>query len=157
MLKSLGKFKKLEGVLRKATERMPLSVELWRVYLCFHLSKDDERLGLAVFRDAIARLGSDNDAALPLWKMILQYYQTKDIHKVEQMFQDGIVQGPAISLSLRPLYIEWLVLAKGELTIELKSRYKISHELRYFKIWEFKIVLCEQLLEVQIFYKFLYV
>jgi hypothetical protein len=155
MLKSLGKFKKLDGVLRTVTERTPLSVELWQVRLCFHLSRDDERLGLAVFRDATARLGSDTEAALPLWKIMLQYYQTKDMHKVEQMFQEGIMQGCAISLPLKPLYIEWLVSAKGELSVELKPQHKIRHELRYFKIWEFKIVMHKQVFEVQTFYKFL--
>jgi hypothetical protein len=126
MLKSLGKFKKIEGVLRTATERLPSSVELWQVRLCFHLSRDNERLGLEVFRDATAQLGSNSVAALPLWKIMLHYYQTKDMHKVEEMFQDGILQGPAISLPLKPIYIEWLVLAKGDLTVELQYPNKIK-------------------------------
>lgn len=113
MLKSQKKFKKLEDVLREATERIPSSVQLWQARLSYLLSKDEDRLGLAVFQDATVHLGCDSKAAFPLWELILQYYQTKDIHKVEQMFQDGVIQGPAISLNLKPMYIEWLVLAKG--------------------------------------------
>lgn len=64
-----------------------------------------------------AMLRHDLEAStLPLWKIMLHYYQIKDMHKVEQMFQEGIVQGPAISLPLKPMYIEWLVLAKGKFT-----------------------------------------
>ncbi|PNF31407.1 U3 small nucleolar RNA-associated protein 6-like protein [Cryptotermes secundus] len=113
MLKSQKKFKKLEDVLRKATERIRSSVQLWQARLSYHLSRDEDRLGQAVFQDATVHLGCDSKAALPLWELMLQYYQTKDMHKVEQIFQDGVVQGPAISLNLKPMYIEWLVLAKG--------------------------------------------
>lgn len=116
MLKSQGKFKKLEVVLKMATESIPSSVELWQQRLYHHLSNDSESVGVAVFRDAIARVGSGSEAALPLWKTVLHYYQTNDLHKAEQMFQDGIVQGPAISVPLKPLYIEWLVSTKGGLT-----------------------------------------
>jgi hypothetical protein len=110
----------LEDVLRKATGRIPLSVELWRALLSYYLSRDEDGLGLTVFRDATAHLGCGNKAALPLWELMLQYYQTKDINKAEHLFQDGIVQGPAISLNLKPMYIEWLVSAKGEFTVEFK-------------------------------------
>lgn len=115
-MKSQGKFKKLEDVLKMATETIPSSVELWQQRLCHHLSSDSESVGVAVFRDATARLGSGSEAALPLWKTMLHYYQTNDMHKAEQMFQDGVVQGPAISVLLKPLYIEWLVSTKGELS-----------------------------------------
>jgi hypothetical protein len=121
MLNSENKFKKSEDVLRKATERVPLSVELWRARLSYYLSKDEGELGLAVFRDAAAHLGCDINAALPLWELMLHYYQTKDINKVEQIFQNGIVQGPAVSLNLKPMYIEWLVSAKGEFSVEFKK------------------------------------
>lgn len=120
MLKSQKKFKKLEDVLRKATERIRSSVQLWQARLSYHLSRDEDRLGQAVFQDATVHLGCDSKAALPLWELMLQYYQTKDMHKVEQIFQDGVVQGPAISLNLKPMYIEWLVLAKGKFTVEFK-------------------------------------
>jgi hypothetical protein len=120
MLKSQGKFKMLEGVLRQATESIPSSVELWQLRLCHHLSKDSESAGVAVFRDATVQLGSSSEAAFPLWKMMLHYYQTNDMNKAEQMFQDGVAQGPAISLPLKPMYIEWLVSVRGGLTIVLK-------------------------------------
>jgi hypothetical protein len=122
MLKSQGKSKKLEGVLKMATESIPSSVELWQQRLYHHLSNDSESVGVAVFRDATARLGSGSEAALPLWKTMLHYYQTNDMHKAEQMFQDGIVQVPAISVPLKPLYIEWLFSTKGRLTIGLKCQ-----------------------------------
>ena len=121
MLKSQGKFKKLEGVLKMATESIPSSVELWQQRLYHHLSNDSESVGVVVFRDAAARLGSDSEAALPLWKTMLHYYQTNDMRKAEQMFQDGVVQGPAISVPLKSLYIEWLVSTKGGLAIGLLS------------------------------------
>jgi hypothetical protein len=120
MLKSQEEFKKLEDVLRKATERIPSSVQLWQARLSYHLLKDEDVLGLAVFQDATVHLGCDSKAGLPLWELMLHYYQTKDIHKVEQIFQDGIVQGPAISLNLKSMYIEWLILAKGGFTVEFK-------------------------------------
>lgn len=121
-MKSQGKSKKLEGVLKMATESIPSSVELWQQRLCHHLSNDSETVGVAVFRDATARLGSGSEAVLPLWKTMLHYYQTNDVHKAEQMFQDGVVQGPAISVPLKPLYIEWLVSTQGVLTIGLKCQ-----------------------------------
>jgi len=121
-LKSQGKSKKLEGVLKMATERIPSSVELWQQRLYHHLSSDSESVGVAVFRDATAQLGSSSGAALPLWKTVLHYYQTNDMRKAEQMFQDGVVQGPAVSVPLKPLYIEWLVSTKGGLTIGLKCQ-----------------------------------
>ena len=124
MLKSQGKFNKLEGVLRKATASIPSSVELWQQCLYHHLSKDNENVGVAVFRDATAQLGSGSEAALPIWKTMLHYYQTNDMLKAEQMFQDGVVQGPALSMSLKPMYIEWLVSAKGGLTTGLKCKNK---------------------------------
>jgi hypothetical protein len=125
MLKSQGKFKKLEGVLKKATENIPSSVELWQQRLYHHLSKDNENVGVAVFRDATAQLGNSSEGALPLWKTMLHYYQMNDVRKAEQMFQDGVVQGPAISVPLKPLYIEWLVSAKGGLTIGLKCQTRL--------------------------------
>lgn len=121
-MKSQGKSKKLEGVLKMATERIPSSVELWQQRLYHHLSSDSESVGVAVFRDATAQLGSSSGAALPLWKTVLHYYQTNDMRKAEQMFQDGVVQGPAVSVPLKPLYIEWLVSTKGGLTIGLKCQ-----------------------------------
>ena len=134
-MKSLGKYKKLESVLRTASERYPSSIELWQARLSLHLSRDDERVGVAVFRDATGRLGSDNPTALPLWKIMLQYYQTKDMHKVEQTFQEGIVQGPAISLFLKPMYIEWLVLARG--VYNLINHYQICrpHGKESTEVW----------------------
>jgi hypothetical protein len=122
MLSSQGKFKKLEDVLKKATESIPFSVELWQQRLNHHLSKDGASVGVAVFRDGMAQLGSGSEAALPLWETMLNYYQTNDMCKAEQMFQDGVVQGRAISVALKPLYLEWLVSAKGELTIRLKCQ-----------------------------------
>jgi hypothetical protein len=122
MLKSQGKFKKLEGVLKMATESIPSSAELWQQRLYHHLSNDGESVGVAVFRDATARLGSGSEAALPLWKTMLRYYQANDVHKAEQMFQDGVVQGRAISVPLKALYIEWLVSTKGGLTVGLKCQ-----------------------------------
>ncbi|PSN39843.1 hypothetical protein C0J52_19058 [Blattella germanica] len=113
ILKSEGKEKKLTGILRTATKRYPSSAELWNIRLQLHLSKDEEKMALQVFREATARLGSSNKAALPLWKMMLQYYHTKDMNKVEQIFQEGIIQGPQISVALKPMYIEWVVLVKG--------------------------------------------
>jgi hypothetical protein len=124
MLKSQGKFNKLEGVLRKATESIPSSVELWQQLLYHHLSKDNESVGLAVFRDATAQLGKSSEATVPLWKTMLHYYQANDTHKAEQMFQDGVVQGPAVSLHLKPVYMEWLVSVKGGLTRGLKCKNK---------------------------------
>jgi hypothetical protein len=108
----------LEDVLRKATGRIPLSAELWQARLSYYLSRDEGGLGLTVFREATVHLKCK--AALPLWELMLHYYQTKDISKAEQMFQDGIVQGPAISLNLKPMYLEWLVSAKGEFAMEFK-------------------------------------
>ncbi|XP_067003125.1 U3 small nucleolar RNA-associated protein 6 homolog [Anabrus simplex] len=113
ILEKSKKYKKLGAVLRVATERIPSSVELWQVRLRFHLSKNEERAGIDVFQAAIARLGSENAATLPLWKMLLLYCQTKSSHKVEQVFRDGLQQGPAVSAPLKPMFLEWLVIMKG--------------------------------------------
>ncbi|XP_046992575.1 U3 small nucleolar RNA-associated protein 6 homolog [Schistocerca americana] len=114
MLQSAGKLKKLCGVLRVATERLPLSAELWHLRLRLHLARNEEDQAIAVFRDAVSHLGTREAAALPLWKVLLQYYQTKSMARVEEVFQNAVSQQDSpVAVALKPLYLEWLVLVKG--------------------------------------------
>ncbi|XP_071442395.1 U3 small nucleolar RNA-associated protein 6 homolog [Hetaerina americana] len=66
-----------------------------------------------VFAQASSQLGDVADA-VPIWKVMLHYTQAKgDTIRVESLFQDALKRGPAIALPFKPLYLEWLVLAKG--------------------------------------------
>ncbi|KAK7871763.1 hypothetical protein R5R35_014030 [Gryllus longicercus] len=107
-----GQREQLSFVLDAATERFSSSIELWQMRLSFHLSEDEEDVAMAVFKHAVACLSSDDDTSLPLWKMLIQYFQTKNVNKVKEVFEDGIKQGPAVASPLKLMYLEWLVLAK---------------------------------------------
>ncbi|XP_063228189.1 U3 small nucleolar RNA-associated protein 6 homolog [Bacillus rossius redtenbacheri] len=114
MLQSTNKVHKLDSVLRVATERFPQSPELWLLRLRFHIALRDEVSVNRVFRDAVVGVGGRAEAALPLWRTLLLYYQDrKERPKVETVFKEGLAQPPAVSRALKPLYLEWAVLTKG--------------------------------------------
>lgn len=71
--------KKLSEVLQGATEKLSHSVLLWQTRLRIHLTRGEEGPGTAVFAQALGKLGSNS---LPLWKLMLQYWQIKRSSKV---------------------------------------------------------------------------
>nr|CAD7261308.1 unnamed protein product [Timema shepardi] len=113
ILYNAGKRKKLDAVLRSVTERLPKSVDMWQLRMKFHQQYDDEAAVIRVFHDAIMSLSSEESSTLVLWKKLILYYQTKENAKVESVFKEGMLQGPAVSLPLKIRYLEWVMLAKG--------------------------------------------
>lgn len=140
-----NKKKELANVLRAATERHTKSVALWEMRLHFHLSRGEEDTLMAIFKLAVACLGSTTSAALPLWKMLIQYWQTKNINKVEEIFREGITQGPAISDVLKPMFLEWLVLAK-DVSISRQVYQSICNKPPFCKEAHMKMAELENLL-----------
>lgn len=61
-----GKQKKLAKILKKATELHPNSLKLWHTRLKFHLTRDQEKIGSAVFKEALEHLPNE----LSLWKLV---------------------------------------------------------------------------------------
>lgn len=57
--------------------------------------------------------GNELESVLPLWKIKLQYYQTKSPAKTEALFENGLNAAPCVATALRPLYLEWLCLSRG--------------------------------------------
>nr|CAD7590164.1 unnamed protein product [Timema genevievae] len=112
ILYNAGKRKKLDAVLRSVTERLPKSVDMWQLRMKFHQQYDDEAAVIRVFHDAIMSLSSEESSTLVLWKKLILYYQTKENAKVESVFKEGMLQGPAVSLPLKIRYLEWVMLAK---------------------------------------------
>jgi len=104
------KDKKLYQILKWGTEKLCESVTLWTYRLKYHLTRGDEEGGLEVFRDGDKALKL---TSLPLWKLMLQYFQTTNPMKVDELFQEGIKREAAISSPLKPLYLEWLTLNRG--------------------------------------------
>ncbi|KAJ1529821.1 hypothetical protein ONE63_006562 [Megalurothrips usitatus] len=113
MLQAAGKTKKVRDVLKSATDRIPSSAEIWQLRLRFHLSRDEETTAEEVFSAALNHLGSDPESILPLWKIQLQYCQTKSPAKTEALFERGLKAAPAVVTALRPMYLEWLCLSRG--------------------------------------------
>ncbi|XP_026277503.1 U3 small nucleolar RNA-associated protein 6 homolog [Frankliniella occidentalis] len=113
MLQTAGKSKKARDVLKSGTERIPTSAELWQLRLRFHLSRDEEIIAEEVFHSALENLGTDPESVLPLWKIQLQYCQTKSPAKTEALFEKGLNAAPNVATALRPLYLEWLCLSRG--------------------------------------------
>ncbi|KAL0276206.1 UNVERIFIED_CONTAM: hypothetical protein PYX00_003820 [Menopon gallinae] len=107
-----GKPKKLTEVLTRATEQYPRSLKLWHARLRFHLTRDQEKLGNTIFKEAIEKI-PDPVEALPLWKLMIQYYQTKSSAKVEETFRAGLERGGELALRLKPMYLHWTALSKG--------------------------------------------
>lgn len=113
MLQAAGKTKKVRDVLKSATEHIPSSAELWQLRLRFLLSRDEETAAEDVFQSALKHLGSDAESVLPLWKIQLQYCQTKSPAKTEALFERALVAPASIVTALRPMYLEWLCLSRG--------------------------------------------
>lgn len=109
-LQGADRGKKLSEVLEGATEKLSNSVTLWQTRLRVHLTRGEEVPATSVFNQAIVKLGPN---ALPLWKLMLQYWQTKRSSKVEELFKKAMNESAAISSPLKPLYLEWLVLTHG--------------------------------------------
>uniref|UniRef100_A0A1B6E402 U3 small nucleolar RNA-associated protein 6 homolog n=1 Tax=Clastoptera arizonana TaxID=38151 RepID=A0A1B6E402_9HEMI len=109
-LQGSDKGKKLCEILRGATMKLCSSVILWQTRLRVHLTRGEENAAITIFNTATATLGPNS---LPLWKLMLQYWQTKKSSKVEELFKKSMCEGPSISSPLKPMYLEWLVLTHG--------------------------------------------
>ncbi|KAL1129254.1 hypothetical protein AAG570_013783 [Ranatra chinensis] len=123
-----NKSDKLYDVLKGGTEKLKTSVNLWTARLKYHLTSGEEEQGLKVFKEAVAEL---TDKALPVWKLMLQYWQNTRPSKVEELFKEGIMQGgPSIANPLKPMFLEWLVLNRG--IVAARKQYMVYSQLPPF-------------------------
>ncbi|XP_012523269.1 U3 small nucleolar RNA-associated protein 6 homolog [Monomorium pharaonis] len=104
-----GARKKLDEVLRGATEAVPNSVDIWHARLNYMLQCGLKKEAYAMFPKATEILG---EKALPLWKMRILHAQIKSSEEAEESFQAALAQ-PLIARDIKPMWLEWLVLTKG--------------------------------------------
>lgn len=102
--------KKLSGILSGATETIPNSVSLWHARLRYLLVAGQDEEAVPVFSEATQALGAKS---LPLWKMRILHVQSKSPEKTEEVFKAALQSHPNIAQDIKPIYVEWLVLAKG--------------------------------------------
>lgn len=103
-------FGKYEEILKKSTEKIPQSVELWLVRLNHYCALDNESEVRTIFELATRSLGP---AALQIYRSLIKYYQLKTgptvFDRQRSIFEQGIASSYLeISLPLRPQYVEWL-------------------------------------------------
>jgi len=53
------------------------------------------------------------EKALPLWKMRILHAQIKSMEEAEESFQAALRSHPLIARDIKPMWLEWLVLTKG--------------------------------------------
>lgn len=103
------------AILRRATETLPYSVELWKMrlqHLFSTLATEEEKCHIEeVFRLGVSYL---KEKALPIWVALLRYkvlYSTDE--EIEALFQEGTLQPEQVSSFLKPQYLEWLTISKN--------------------------------------------
>ncbi|XP_011686887.1 PREDICTED: U3 small nucleolar RNA-associated protein 6 homolog [Wasmannia auropunctata] len=105
-----GVRKKLDEVLRGATDALPNSVGIWHARLNHLLRCGLEKEAYAMFPKVTEILG---EKALPLWKMRILHAQIKSSEEAEESFQAALQAHPLIARDVKPMWLEWLVLTKG--------------------------------------------
>ena len=108
----------LYQIIDKATTIIPTSVNLWHAKLQFllHAGRDNE--AAAEFDKASTKLGPK---ALPLWRMRLMDAQVKQDPNISSIFQAAMKSDPSIAQEIQPTYLEWLVLMKGNESLQFTS------------------------------------
>uniref|UniRef100_A0A158N7M6 Uncharacterized protein n=1 Tax=Anopheles darlingi TaxID=43151 RepID=A0A158N7M6_ANODA len=112
------------NVINKGLQQFPHSSDIWTHYLRYLIQKEAELKEVErVFQKAVNSLDSDKNK-LPVWKMLLQYFQTRpDLpDKVEKFFLQAIQQSPSISHHFQPLYLDFLLFTKNGIT-EVRKEY----------------------------------
>ncbi|KAG7211944.1 hypothetical protein KM043_011153 [Ampulex compressa] len=101
---------KLNEVLSEACDIIPSSVSLWHARFRYLLISGQEEDAVVILKKATQNLG---EKALPLWRMRILHVQAKSPEKTEEVFQAALQAHPTIAQDIKPMYIEWLVLAKN--------------------------------------------
>uniref|UniRef100_A0A1B0DPT5 U3 small nucleolar RNA-associated protein 6 homolog n=1 Tax=Phlebotomus papatasi TaxID=29031 RepID=A0A1B0DPT5_PHLPP len=98
-------------VFDKATKTHVTSVRLWEMWMRFHIQQESEQSLYEVFRQGVRKLSEES---YPLWQLIIQYYQVRpDLpNRVEEIFNEAILQPPSISSRLKAQYIEYTAITK---------------------------------------------
>lgn len=113
----------LRQVLQEATDKIPNSIALWEMRLRMHLVWEELSKADAIFNEANRCL---QGTALPIWKLMLLYWQAKDSTKVDDLLKVGtsMTQHPNICNPLKVLWLERVALTQG-----LKSARELYFEL----------------------------
>lgn len=104
------------GLLKKASEAIPNSLELWLLQMKYYTTRDDLQMVVATAKKAIELLKDDS---LQIYACLTKYYQMKTANaqytlECQKVYESGIENGGTdISLSLRPMYIQWLTLVRS--------------------------------------------
>ncbi|GAB0094316.1 hypothetical protein DMENIID0001_095980 [Sergentomyia squamirostris] len=95
----------------KATKTFPLSGRLWEMWMRFHIQNESEQSLYEVFRQGVKKIGENS---YPLWQLIIQYYQARsDLpNRVEQIFNEAMMQPSSVASKLKAQYIEFLAVTK---------------------------------------------
>lgn len=100
-------------ILIKATGALPQSVNLWIARIKHHIQQNDESKIWSVSKEAIQIL---KEHSLPVYKLLIQYgtlIKVNNYNEIKSLFDEGIIKEREISMELRPMYLEWLCLAKN--------------------------------------------
>uniref|UniRef100_A0A1B0CGG0 U3 small nucleolar rna-associated protein 6 n=2 Tax=Lutzomyia longipalpis TaxID=7200 RepID=A0A1B0CGG0_LUTLO len=111
LIKSNSQLENILEVFDKATKTHEKSVKLWEMWMRFYIQNESEQSLYEVFRQGVKKLGGDS---YPLWQLIIRYYQVRpDLpNRVEEVFNEAILQPPSVSTRLKAQYIEYVALRK---------------------------------------------
>ncbi|XP_039281293.1 U3 small nucleolar RNA-associated protein 6 homolog isoform X2 [Nilaparvata lugens] len=113
-------------VLEKATEKHSSSFALWDKRLSLNMTWGGDAAVDAIFEQAIVHL---QENSLPLWKLMLQYWQLTDPDKAERLMERGSNQTdqPNLCNPLRVIRLEWIALTQG-LAAARKLYYRLAED-----------------------------
>ncbi|XP_022195810.1 U3 small nucleolar RNA-associated protein 6 homolog [Nilaparvata lugens] len=102
----------LRQVLEKATEKHSSSIALWDKRLSLNMTWGDDSAVEAIFEQANTCL---QENSLPLWKLMLPYWQLSDPDKVDKLLERGSnqIDQPNLCNPLRVIRLEWVALTEG--------------------------------------------
>uniref|UniRef100_A0A1L8DFJ2 Putative u3 small nucleolar rna-associated protein 6 n=1 Tax=Nyssomyia neivai TaxID=330878 RepID=A0A1L8DFJ2_9DIPT len=112
LIKSNSQVDCILGVFEKATKSHEKSTRLWEMWMRYHIQKESEQGLYEIFRQGVRKLADDS---YPLWQLIIRYYQMRpDLpNRVEEIFNEAILQPASVSSRLKAQYIEYVALTKS--------------------------------------------
>lgn len=130
VLSNVGLISKAIDVLKCATKKYPLNVNLWCLLLNYHCISGQENSDKVVktFENALKVV--KNKESWPLWEMAWNYYTSFSMEKeIENLCKRGLPHPEAnISSQIRTRYLLWLYLNHG---IEsAREHYKKFHRMK---------------------------
>uniref|UniRef100_A0A0K8SC87 U3 small nucleolar RNA-associated protein 6 n=1 Tax=Lygus hesperus TaxID=30085 RepID=A0A0K8SC87_LYGHE len=124
---------KRRDVLKSGAGKCPSSVQLWEEYFkCLTLMDTPWDVLMKSFNSAVSQIKSSKSCPLPLWKFMINYAQLTDPAKAEDLMKRGVKAGGNVSLAIKTMYLEWLVITRG-----LKSEEKCIRKTWRFRLFQY--------------------